>query len=84
MGRKVFQQMTLIAGGSADPAGYYQQGGTCTGVVGQLVGRIISSGTDESSLGRWSYIKIAGRANRQVCIVTAYSQEKRTKQETKQ
>eukprot|EP00957_Ditylum_brightwellii_P050694 3843106-Ditylum_brightwellii.AAC.1 len=34
MGRKVFQQITLIAGGSADLTGYYQQGGTCTGVVG--------------------------------------------------
>eukprot|EP00957_Ditylum_brightwellii_P183826 14002159-Ditylum_brightwellii.AAC.1 len=72
MGRKVFQQMTLIAGGSANPAGYYQQGGTCTGVVRRLVGKIISSGTDESGLGRWSYLKITGRANRQVCIITAY------------
>eukprot|EP00957_Ditylum_brightwellii_P159530 12143648-Ditylum_brightwellii.AAC.1 len=65
MGRKVFKQMTLVARGSANPAGYYQQGGTCTGIVGKIVGRIIASGTDDSGLGRWSYVKITGRANRQ-------------------
>eukprot|EP00957_Ditylum_brightwellii_P116543 8889747-Ditylum_brightwellii.AAC.1 len=32
MGRKVVQQMTLIAGGSANPAGYYQQGGHVQGL----------------------------------------------------
>eukprot|EP00957_Ditylum_brightwellii_P180253 13731517-Ditylum_brightwellii.AAC.1 len=58
MGRKVFKQMTLVAGGSADPVGYYQQGGMCTGIVGKIVGRIIASETDESGLGRWSYIKL--------------------------
>eukprot|EP00957_Ditylum_brightwellii_P174810 13309429-Ditylum_brightwellii.AAC.1 len=33
MGRKVFKQMTLVAGGSTDLTGYYQQGGACTGIV---------------------------------------------------
>eukprot|EP00957_Ditylum_brightwellii_P192415 14648920-Ditylum_brightwellii.AAC.1 len=51
MGCKVFKQMTLVARGSADPAGYYQQGGICTGIVSNIVGRIIASGTDESGLG---------------------------------
>eukprot|EP00957_Ditylum_brightwellii_P135768 10354486-Ditylum_brightwellii.AAC.1 len=64
--------MTLVAGGSADPAGFYQQGGTCTGIIENIVGRIIDNGTDESGLGRWSYVKLAGRNNRQLCIATAY------------
>eukprot|EP00957_Ditylum_brightwellii_P169413 12894285-Ditylum_brightwellii.AAC.1 len=55
MGHKVFEQMTLVAGGSANLAGCYQQGVTCTGIVGNIVGHIIASGTDESGSGRWSY-----------------------------
>eukprot|EP00957_Ditylum_brightwellii_P181738 13844837-Ditylum_brightwellii.AAC.1 len=37
-----------------------------------MVGRIIASDTADSGLGQWSYVKIAGRDQKQITIVTTY------------
>eukprot|EP00957_Ditylum_brightwellii_P098190 7481378-Ditylum_brightwellii.AAC.1 len=43
-----------------------------------MVGRIIQTGGDNSRLGRWSYVQIAGRDQKKVTIVTAYHPCKQT------
>eukprot|EP00957_Ditylum_brightwellii_P081992 6234610-Ditylum_brightwellii.AAC.1 len=43
-----------------------------------MVGRIIQTGGDNSRLGRWNYVQIAGRDQRKVIIVTAYCLCKQT------
>eukprot|EP00957_Ditylum_brightwellii_P083130 6320468-Ditylum_brightwellii.AAC.1 len=37
-----------------------------------MSGRIINKNSNPSGLGRWSYVKIDGRDQRQVTVVTAY------------
>eukprot|EP00957_Ditylum_brightwellii_P088245 6722361-Ditylum_brightwellii.AAC.1 len=65
MGRKIFKHFTIVTSCSDDPAKYHQQGGMCIGVTNQMSGRIIDKNCDPSRLGRWSYVKIAGRDQRQ-------------------
>eukprot|EP00957_Ditylum_brightwellii_P093734 7137001-Ditylum_brightwellii.AAC.1 len=60
-GNKIFKNVTLVGSSSDDPAGFYQQGGTCTAITGKMVGQIIQSCTDSKGLGHWSYVQIAGR-----------------------
>eukprot|EP00957_Ditylum_brightwellii_P008143 617414-Ditylum_brightwellii.AAC.1 len=71
-GNKIFKLFTLVGSSSNDPAGFYQQGGTCTAITGEMVGQIIRSGTGFGGLGRWSYVQIAGRDQQQITIATAY------------
>jgi len=52
--------------------GDYQPGGTVTLVVDRWTSRVISSGADPYGLGRWSYLKLRGKQDRQICIITAY------------
>eukprot|EP00957_Ditylum_brightwellii_P106055 8089522-Ditylum_brightwellii.AAC.1 len=72
MGRKLFKNFTLVTSCSDNLAQYYQQGGTCIGITNRLTGRIINSDCNPSGLGKWSYIKLARKDQRQVTIVTAY------------
>eukprot|EP00957_Ditylum_brightwellii_P032423 2456792-Ditylum_brightwellii.AAC.1 len=53
-GNKIFINFTLVGSSSDNPAGFYQQGGMCTGITGKMVGRIIKSDSNSSGLGRWS------------------------------
>eukprot|EP00957_Ditylum_brightwellii_P145687 11092611-Ditylum_brightwellii.AAC.1 len=72
MARKLFENFTLVTSCSDGPAQYYQQGGPCIGITSRLSGRIINSDCNPSGLGRWSYVKLAGKDQRQVNIVIAY------------
>eukprot|EP00957_Ditylum_brightwellii_P124873 9519189-Ditylum_brightwellii.AAC.2 len=78
-GNKIFTNFTLVRSSSNNPAGLYQQGGTCTAITGKMVGRIIKSDTDSSRLGQWSYVQIAGQDQRKPTIITAYRPCKQNK-----
>ncbi len=52
--------------------GIYQPGGTTTLVVDRWTSRIIKSGMDPYSLGRWSYVILRGKQDINLCIITAY------------
>eukprot|EP00957_Ditylum_brightwellii_P041826 3168123-Ditylum_brightwellii.AAC.1 len=62
----------LMGSSSNDPACFYQQGGTCMEITDKMIGRIIASDTNDSGLGQWSYVKVAGRNQKQITIVTTY------------
>eukprot|EP00957_Ditylum_brightwellii_P029688 2243908-Ditylum_brightwellii.AAC.1 len=47
-------------------------GGTCTPMTDNLVSRHMESGKDDSGLGRWMYICIAGKDDRKLYVVTGY------------
>eukprot|EP00957_Ditylum_brightwellii_P168599 12832847-Ditylum_brightwellii.AAC.1 len=72
MGGKIFKNFTIVTSCSDDLAKYHQQGGTYIGETNRMSGRIIDKNCDPSGLGRWSYVKIAGRDQQQVTVVTAY------------
>eukprot|EP00957_Ditylum_brightwellii_P206622 15349247-Ditylum_brightwellii.AAC.1 len=55
-----------------NPADERHQGGTCTGLVNNMVGRHIMLGENKLGLGQWSYVKIAGRDQHKIVFVTAY------------
>eukprot|EP00957_Ditylum_brightwellii_P105478 8040823-Ditylum_brightwellii.AAC.1 len=76
---KIFTNSTLVRSSSDNPAGLYQQGGTCTAIIGKMVGQIIKSDTDSSRLGQWSYVQIAGQDQRKRTIITAYRPCKKNK-----
>eukprot|EP00957_Ditylum_brightwellii_P169551 12904893-Ditylum_brightwellii.AAC.1 len=61
----MFKNFKITTSNSDDPVAYYQQGGMCTGITRRMTGRIITAENDTSGLGRWSYMKIAGRDQRQ-------------------
>ncbi len=48
----------------------YKPGGTMSCVIGNGVARIKETGSD--NLGRWTYVKLAGKDNRVITIITAY------------
>jgi hypothetical protein len=49
----------------------YKPGGTLTTVVGKWQSRVSKRGTDNSGLGRWSYIRLSSN-KKSIVIVTAY------------
>eukprot|EP00978_Attheya_sp_CCMP212_P000637 scaffold1245_cov31-Attheya_sp.AAC.3 len=52
LGRKWFQQLSLATSSSNDPTTRkaYQPGGTCTGVMKNLAGRVTTQGCDPSAI----------------------------------
>jgi hypothetical protein len=48
----------------------YKPGGTMSCVIGDGVARVKESGSD--NLGRWTYIKLAGKENCIITIITVY------------
>ena len=60
-GRKIHKHYKLIATSSNKEAGYKQMGGTCMGMVDNIVGRHMESEEDKCGLGRWTYVCIAGK-----------------------
>jgi hypothetical protein len=50
----------------------YKPGGTCTGLTQQYCGRYQNSGSDPHGLGRWSYIRLYGKGNESLVVITAY------------
>jgi hypothetical protein len=84
LGRKWFRQFRLATSSSNDPTTRkaYQPGGTCTGVINNLAGRITTQGSDPSGLGRWTYMCLEGKTidtensnnteHRQIYTITGY------------
>jgi hypothetical protein len=48
----------------------YQPGGVMSIIHGHMVGRIKSRGNDD--LGRWTYVKLLGRSEKVITIISAY------------
>eukprot|EP00957_Ditylum_brightwellii_P205831 15345644-Ditylum_brightwellii.AAC.2 len=48
LGRKKFCNFTVNTSSSNNLVGFYQQGGMCIGVTGNMTGRIIEGGSDNS------------------------------------
>eukprot|EP00957_Ditylum_brightwellii_P160227 12198633-Ditylum_brightwellii.AAC.1 len=72
MGRRTWKIFKLVTSCSDDPANEKQQGGTCIWLVNDMAGQHVTSGEDKSGLGRWSYVKIAGRDQCEIVFVNAY------------
>eukprot|EP00978_Attheya_sp_CCMP212_P007208 scaffold16728_cov60-Attheya_sp.AAC.1 len=84
LGSKWFRQLSLVTSSSNDPTTRkaYQPGGTCTGVMNNLAGRITTQGSDPSELGRWTHMCLEGKtidtenpndhAHRQIYTITGY------------
>eukprot|EP00957_Ditylum_brightwellii_P092390 7034799-Ditylum_brightwellii.AAC.1 len=53
--RKIHKHYKLIAASSNKEAGYKGMGGTCMGMVDNIVGRHMESGEDTCGLDRWAY-----------------------------
>ena len=50
----------------------YKPGGTCTGLTQEHCGRYQNSGSDPHGLGRWSFVRLLGKAGESLVVVTAY------------
>ena len=50
----------------------YKPGGTITAVTGSWTSRIYEKGEEPSGTGLWSYLKLRGRNNTKVIIITLY------------
>ncbi len=84
LGKYWFKQFSLQTSLSNDPTTRkaYQPGGTCTGVINNLAGRITTQGSDPSGLGRWTYMCLEGKTidtetsnnteHRQIYTITGY------------
>eukprot|EP00957_Ditylum_brightwellii_P068625 5210312-Ditylum_brightwellii.AAC.1 len=72
MGRTKWDNFKLITSSSNDPADCHQRGGTCIGLVNNIVGRKTTSREDTKGLGQWSYVKIAGKDQLNIIFATAY------------
>jgi hypothetical protein len=49
-----------------------QWGGTGTLIMSSLTSRVMSRGYDDSNLGRWSWIRLQGRGNSHIRVISAY------------
>jgi len=52
--------------------GTHQPGGTFIATLGCYAARVVSTGIDNSGMGRWSYHEIIGHNNTRYLIITAY------------
>jgi hypothetical protein len=69
--RKFFSHSKMIHSESDITMDGYKPGGTITTITGKWQARVSEKGTDESGLGRWSYLKVS--SNRKAIIIkTAY------------
>jgi exonuclease III len=69
--KTIYSHSKLVMSSSSIPSVHdFKPGGTFTIAQGNIVSRIVNSGTD--ALGRWSYIELAGKQHRNVVIITAY------------
>jgi len=51
---------------------HYQPGGTLTAAIGRWTARVTGTGTDQSGLGRWSYIEMQGPNHIKYIIASGY------------
>ena len=72
LARKYWKQVRLSTSCSSIPATHrYLPGGTATLITGNLTGRIVNLGSDQS-MGRWSYARLRGHNGNHIFIITAY------------
>jgi len=50
----------------------HQRGGTMQAIVGNWTPRTVSTGTDESGLGRWSFIEVQGQSDQRFIFLSGY------------
>jgi len=50
----------------------YQPGGTFLATLGCYAARVITTGTDPTGMGRWTYHELIGQRNNRYIIITAY------------
>jgi hypothetical protein len=71
--RRHFKHHRLIPSVSpASTAKAYLPGGTATIVTDGYTGRIAESGVDPRGLGRWSFVRIKGKTDARILVVTVY------------
>ena len=71
--RKHLKHHRLITSCSTAAANHsYLSGGTATIVANNWTGRIASTGEDSHGLGRWSYVRVKGKKERRLLVVTVY------------
>ena len=71
--RDQYKYASLYTASFEDPTlSLQQQGGTCIGVTGKLVGMIGHKGIDSRGLGRWCYIQVNCKNQHKLIIVVAY------------
>jgi hypothetical protein len=69
--RQTFPQQLLHSSTSSIPADkFYKPGGTMLLAQGDIVGRVKERGSD--SLGRWTWLKLIGRNNRLITVISAH------------
>ncbi len=51
---------------------HYQPGGTLTAAIGRWTAHVTGTGTDQSGLGRWSYIEMQGPNHIKYIIASGY------------
>ena len=64
------QSASVWASSKIESKSSFQPGGTSVITFGKTVGRLKDKGADK--LGRWSYIKLDGKADKEVMIVSLY------------
>ena len=57
---------------AAPRTGRYLPGGTTTSVLGEQSSRVIQSGTDNTGMGRYSWVTLQGKENRTITMISAY------------
>ena len=63
----------MVAGyNTHEDFGQKQQGSTFSLAFGQLASKVKNVGTDDSSLGRWSWMQLKGRDGHIIRIIMAY------------
>jgi len=81
--KSIFRQMIkhhvhIATSNSSDPAqdpedkSNYQPGGTMISALGPWTSCVITSGTNSTGLGRWSFIEIEGKTGKKLIILSGY------------
>jgi hypothetical protein len=71
--RKHFKHHRLVTSSSpAAATNHFLPGGTACIVANEWTGRLATVGSDPRGLGRWSFIRVKGKNNSRVLIVTIY------------
>jgi len=71
--QKAFMHAKLVYSASIDkPQTTHQPSGTFMAITGCYAARVLTTGTDNTGLGRWSYSELTGRNGRRFILISAY------------
>ena len=65
------ESVSILTNNKQEYLGARQQGGVFTGITGSASSVAISSGTDSTGLGRWSWVQLKGQTA-STYIITSY------------